>query len=485
MGNLFGSDDTPDTPDEDMGAQEWTDTTWEEHPFMVKVGGCGGSIISTSGYGGKGVVLTAAHCLTGKSTVEVMVGRTQTMSGGSTYKAAWWKVHEAYSTSTKVNDIGLVYLKDAIDHRGASAVQVYPAGHAISSGDAIRLLGYYGVEQPGYDCEGCSDSNTLEYTWGHYVSWSTCNANSKVGTICDNDMCIVDSDTSDGLTSTCAGDSGSPAVFQGRQIGLVSRGAGDCDPSVPSIYTNVTYYYDWIDSNCNNCLSAYESTYTSQDYGCGGVGNVFTGCTGTDYTIAHPSGDAANRYIKRLCIWHGAEIDSIQAYYNDGMASSRIGGSGGGQECFDAGSRCFTSVMVKSASRIDALQFTLSDGEKTKQYGGSGGNGPFHENSKVYGYCLSKMQVKAKNTFHRISFTWTRADMDSVGQAFEIVDEAHASNATSEIAIIVSAVLLFCLLVAGAVFSIVKCRNKKKKDALLYGQDEEDEIEVEIEFQEN
>lgn len=45
---------------------------------------------------------------------------------------------------------------------------------------------------------------------------------------------------------SCEGDSGSPLMFQGRQIGLVSIGPTECEACYPSVYTHVGKYLDWI-----------------------------------------------------------------------------------------------------------------------------------------------------------------------------------------------------------------------------------------------
>lgn len=48
--------------------------------------------------------------------------------------------------------------------------------------------------------------------------------------------------------------SGSPAVIDGKQIGLNSWGPGDCDPQYPTVLTSVPYYYDWIAEQCPECV---------------------------------------------------------------------------------------------------------------------------------------------------------------------------------------------------------------------------------------
>ncbi|KAK9758880.1 Trypsin [Popillia japonica] len=48
------------------------------------------------------------------------------------------------------------------------------------------------------------------------------------------------------FSSGCSGDSGGPLVAGGKQIGIVSYGESLCAGILPTIYTRVSYYLDWI-----------------------------------------------------------------------------------------------------------------------------------------------------------------------------------------------------------------------------------------------
>ena len=41
----------------------------------------------------------------------------------------------------------------------------------------------------------------------------------------------------------CFGDSGSPAVFDGKLVGVASQG---CEYTLPNVFTAVPKFYDWI-----------------------------------------------------------------------------------------------------------------------------------------------------------------------------------------------------------------------------------------------
>jgi hypothetical protein len=50
-------------------------------------------------------------------------------------------------------------------------------------------------------------------------------------------------------SSACNGDSGGPLVCSGKLAGATSWGQSQCNPSFPSVYTRISYFYNWITSN--------------------------------------------------------------------------------------------------------------------------------------------------------------------------------------------------------------------------------------------
>ncbi|KAJ8982907.1 hypothetical protein NQ317_004561 [Molorchus minor] len=51
----------------------------------------------------------------------------------------------------------------------------------------------------------------------------------------------------------CLGDSGSPLMVDGVQVGIASFGSDfGCESGFPGVYTRVTSYIDWILENMNN-----------------------------------------------------------------------------------------------------------------------------------------------------------------------------------------------------------------------------------------
>lgn len=52
-----------------------------------------------------------------------------------------------------------------------------------------------------------------------------------------------------GGVDSCFGDSGGPAVLNGKLIGIVMGGDGCARPGYPGIYTKISAFYDWIMKN--------------------------------------------------------------------------------------------------------------------------------------------------------------------------------------------------------------------------------------------
>lgn len=50
------------------------------------------------------------------------------------------------------------------------------------------------------------------------------------------------------LSDACEGDSGGPAVIDGKLAGIVSFG-GNCEKFYPGVYTNIFNYHEWISKN--------------------------------------------------------------------------------------------------------------------------------------------------------------------------------------------------------------------------------------------
>ena len=70
-----------------------------------------------------------------------------------------------------------------------------------------------------------------------------CNV-SYSGDIADSMICAGEAGK-----DSCQGDSGGPMTCDGFLCGIVSWGYGCADANYPGVYTEVSYFVDWINSN--------------------------------------------------------------------------------------------------------------------------------------------------------------------------------------------------------------------------------------------
>ncbi|WP_435190569.1 S1 family serine peptidase [Streptomyces sp. bgisy126] len=226
-----------------------TDSAAGAYPYQVSLQvpsgaswrhNCGGSVI------GERWVLTAAHCLAGRtaSGLRVVTGTHTLDSGGAAYAVQELTVHEGYNASAPgmPNDIGLVKLASPLAY--TSLVQpVAPATVPDVLGGSATLTGW------GQTSGGNSSlPNTLQQATVTVLPIATCQMRWLFKNITPlAHVCTFDKqpDATWGK-SACNGDSGGPLVQNGIQIGVVSWGVTNCSGNYPSVYANVGAYRPWI-----------------------------------------------------------------------------------------------------------------------------------------------------------------------------------------------------------------------------------------------
>ncbi|KAI4469683.1 chymotrypsin-related [Holotrichia oblita] len=214
------------------------------HPFIVSVrsaGGahfCGGSILNSVN------ILTAAHCIIGRSTANtgVLAGTNTLNSGGQTRGSTRLILHGSYNPSTLANDIAVIRLGTGLA-MGGNTAQV-SLNTANTGAVAAILIGW------GRTCTNCGIPNALQQLATNTITHAQCQS-SWGGSVTTLQICAFIRSGA----GACNGDSGGPLVQTSNraQLGVVSFGrAGGCAIGFPDVYARVSSYINWITSAVNS-----------------------------------------------------------------------------------------------------------------------------------------------------------------------------------------------------------------------------------------
>ncbi|GAB3432503.1 trypsin-like serine protease [Actinophytocola sediminis] len=169
----------------------------------------------------------------------VRVGSHDRTSGGETAGVTEVVVHPEFdwfagTPAEPANDIAMLRLDHLLD---SQPIQL--AGSAAANGDPVRLLGW-GSTEPGTQ-PGTSDPRPkmLQELDTTVTADGLCGGE---GGLSAKEICISNVNGTDGR---CFGDSGSPAVKDGKLVGITSRGRIPCGTAA-SIDTSAPEHRDFI-----------------------------------------------------------------------------------------------------------------------------------------------------------------------------------------------------------------------------------------------
>lgn len=205
---------------------------------------CGGCLLSSRH------VLTAAHCLAGANSVQVVLGAhnlftVEDTQVRETVPIANCVIHEKYDPAMLLNDIGMIYLQWSVVFNDVIQPISLPPKEMMSrhfAGEIATISGWGRTSD-----SSSATSPVLRYTQNEIKSNSDC-FDIFGDFVADSTMCSITRATASGI---CGGDSGGPLVIYEdgvpMLVGCVSFVLlAGCERAYPTGYARITSFLEWI-----------------------------------------------------------------------------------------------------------------------------------------------------------------------------------------------------------------------------------------------
>ncbi|XP_037942536.1 serine protease SP24D-like [Teleopsis dalmanni] len=197
---------------------------------------CGGSILNEN------FILTAAHCVVVGAGIEpyppkyfqVRVGSIQRSTGGKLLKIKRIIVNKEYGNF--LNDVALLELEEPLVWTD-NIKPIQMAEEEVPSGEDVIVSGW------GRLYTGGPIPNRLQWNTLKAITTEECEEAIEFGR--DSLICLAH-EVDNGV---CNGDSGGPATYKGKLVGVAGFVVDGCGSHNPDGYAKVFYHRNWITEN--------------------------------------------------------------------------------------------------------------------------------------------------------------------------------------------------------------------------------------------
>jgi len=217
------------------------------HQIALLRGGVGGSLMCGGSLIAADKVVTAGHCCDGQSAsrLGVRVGNHHLYSDDPDQKdiaVSRVNLHPQYDSWTINNDICILDLEESADLSSSNigTIGLPYDGEEYSAGTMCTVSGW------GTTSEGGSLASVLMKVDVPVVSDDDCRDSYGQNDIADSMICAG---LDEGGKDSCQGDSGGPFMCGNELSGVVSWGYGCAEAGYPGVYTQTSYFVDWVNSN--------------------------------------------------------------------------------------------------------------------------------------------------------------------------------------------------------------------------------------------